>query len=468
MSSNHTHEHPSLNFKAPDLTIPEICEAAMDPVGKSGWRSNLVLCLCALVVAFGMYRFWTQMHYGMGVTNLMNPVFWGAYIITFVFWIGVAHAGALISALLRLCGAEWKGAVTRVAEVITLFTLPAAASYPLIHLGRTELFYYIIPYPNFRFIWPNFKSMLAWDFFAISTYLTGSVLFLYVTMVPDLGIARPRMTGWKKTLYTFLSWGWRGTAEEWRRVKEAAALYSVVILPVVISVHTIVSYDFAMQRMPAWHSDVFGPLFFVGALFSGVASVVTVLVILYWTYPPYRHLISEVHYDMLGRVWLVLGLAWAYLFWNDFIPSYYAYKADKMDYLYYIGMGPYAPYFWAMFVCNFVAPLFTLSFQGLRRNWIVMFVLSILVNVGMYLERVVLFIPGPTIYNSLVRNTFEYSYSITEFAVVAATFAGVIGGYTLFCRVFPILPMWELAETKAREVKVKLAGKEIAYFLEGE
>lgn len=470
MSSKAADRYESLNFKGPDLSIPEIYDVVMEPVGRSGWRSNVVLFICAVVLLHGIYRFAVQMspEGGIGVTNLNRPVYWGAYIITFVFWIGVAHAGALISALLRLSGAEWKSVVTRVAEVITLFTLPAAASFPIIHIGRNEFFFYLIPYPNERFLWPNFKSMLMWDFFAISTYLTGSVLFLYVTLVPDLGIARPRMRGWLRWLYTFLSWGWRGTAPEWLRVKEAAALFSVIILPVVISVHTIVSWDFAMQRVPAWHSDVFGPLFFVGALFSGVAAVVTVMVLLQWVYPNMNKIITPVHYDMIGRVWLVLALAWAYLFWNDFLPSYYAHKAEKLEYLFYMGLGSYTVSFWAMFACNFVAPLFYLSFREARRWAPGMFVLSILVNIGMYLERVNIIIPGLQVYNDLNMNPHVYQYSLTEASIILATFAWVIGGYIIFVRTFPIIPFWELAETRSREIRKKIHHREISYFQMGE
>ncbi|MHB2020684.1 MAG: NrfD/PsrC family molybdoenzyme membrane anchor subunit, partial [Candidatus Xenobia bacterium] len=397
------------------------------------------------------------------------PNFWGLYIVTFVFWIGVAHAGALISAFLRIAGSEWKSTVTRIAEVITLFTLPAAASFPLIHLGRTGLFFYIIPYPNERGIWPNFKSPLVWDFFAISTYFTGSVLFLYVTLVPDLGIARPHMTGWKRYLYSILSWGWRGTAEEWKRVKEAAALFSVLILPVVISVHTIVSWDFAMQFVPLWHSEVFGPLFFVGALFSGVAAVVTVMSLLYWFVPEFKDLISPVHYDMMGRLWLTLSLAYSYLYFNDFIPSYYIHEPGYMNSTYYMSFhAPYMYVLWPMVFTNFVIPVFTLGFKHLRQNIPVMFGVSILVNIGMYIERVILFIPGLTTWNDLVRNVSDYKISFTEFSIILATFAAVISGYTLFCRVFPILPIWELHETKNRYTQREVAGFNQPYFMSGE
>lgn len=461
------HEH-GLNFRAAEVSIPEIFNATFAPIGASGWRSNIVIAVCLGIIGLAGLAFARQIFAGFWVTGLHLPQYWGGYIITFVFWIGVAHAGALISALLRLCGSEWKSAVTRVAEVITLFTLPAAACFPLIHIGRTELAYYCLPLPNSRLLWPNFKSMLIWDVFAITTYLTGSCIFLYVTLVPDLGIARPRMKGWIRTLYTILSWGWRGTAEEWKRVKEAAAVYSVVILPVVISVHTIVSWDFAMQVVPGWHSEVFGPIFFVGALYSGTAAVFTMLTILIWTYPSFRLLITQVHWDMLGRVWLVLGLAWAYLFFNDFMPAYYAHEHDKMDYYYYAAYGRLAPLWWFLVIGNFVVPLMCLAFRQFRRSIMPMFVLSIIVNICMYIERVVIIIPGTEIYNSLNFNVLEYHPSWNEIFIISGTFAWVIGGLTTFCRIFPILPYWELAETKSRQIDRTIAGVTVAYFQSGE
>lgn len=459
-----------MSFKAPNLTIKEIYDCVMAPVlAKRSVAANTGLFLLLCVMAHGLYRFWVQVNDGMVVTGLNSPVFWGIYIVTFVFWIGVAHAGALISAILRLTGAEWKSSITRIAEVITLFTLPMAASFPIIHIGRNGLFFYLIPYPNERLLWPNFRSPLMWDLFAISTYFIGSALFLYVTMVPDLGMARPHMKGWKKTVYTFLSLGWRGTHQEWLRIKEAATLFSVIILPVVISVHTIVSWDFAMQIVPAWHSEVFGPYFFIGALFSGVAAVFTVMTILKWRCKDFSKLITKVHYDMLGRVFLVLCLAWSYLYFNDFFPGYYANEKDKLEYLHYTAFEkPYGPLFWTMFTTNFVFPVFCLGFKKFRESPLPMFLISLGVNVGMYIERVVLFLPGLQVYNGLNRNVAVYTPSFTEISVIAATFAFVIFGYIVFCRVFPILPIWELAETKGREKVHEIAGKKIHYFQSGE
>jgi len=456
------------DFVAPVYSNKEVIDRVMEPVGSSSLRSNIFIFILGCIALWGGWKFWQQTQIGMSVTGLGSPSFWGFYIATFVFWIGVAHAGALISAILRITGAEWKSAVTRIAEVITLFTLPAAASFPLIHIGRNGVFFFLLPVPNWRHLWPNFRSPLMWDFFAISTYLTGSVLFLYSTLLPDLGMLRQRVTGWKRTVYIILSWGWRGTQPEWKRLKEAAALFSVLILPVVISVHTIVSWDFAVQLVPGWHETVFGPYFFIGALFSGVAAVLTVMTILLWTCPSFKGLIETTHYDYMGRLFLVLGLAWAYLFFNEFIPHYYAHDNDVMYYFWDMAFHHFAYPFWIMFVFNFVCPLVCLSFREFRKNIMGMFILSIMVNIGMYIERICIVFGGLQTYNNLTRNVHFYFPSFTECSVVAASFAAVIAGYILFCRVFPILPIWELLETKARQKVHEVAGKKVYYFQWGE
>lgn len=467
MLSEKQHVHEP-DFKAPELSNKQVVDSVMEPVMRPyGAGLKVFLAILGLIMAWGVWKFWQQTQVGMFVTGLDLPVYWGYYIATFVFWIGVAHAGALISAILRLSGAEWKSSVTRIAEVITLMTLPAAASFPLIHIGRNGVFFYLIPYPNYRHLWPDFRSPLLWDFFAISTYFSGSVIFLYSTMLPDLGMLRTKVTGWKRTIYTIFSWGWRGTQPEWKRMKEAAALYSVLILPVVISVHTIVSWDFASQLVPAWHETVFGPYFFVGALFSGMAAVVTVMCILRWTCP-YEKLIELSHFDYMGRVWLVLCLSWNYLFINDFMPHYYAHDNDVLWWFNDMAFGHYAPLFWIMFVTNFIVPVVGLSFREFRKSIPFMFVASIGVNIGMYIERIIIVIDGLQTYNGLVRNPHLYAPSFTELSVIAATFAGVFAGYIIFCRTFPILPVWELLETKAREKVHQVVGKKLYFFKWGE
>ncbi len=432
------------------------------------WRSTTLMAVCFALIVNGAICFYHQFRVGLGLAGYAPPVFWGTYIVTFVFWIGVAHAGALISALLRLSGAEWKSSVTRLAEVLTLFTLPAAAIFPIIHLGRAAVFYYMLPIPNERMLWPNFRSPLVWDFFAISTYMTGSVLFLYVTMVPDLAIMRPHFQNWRHRLYSLLAWDWRGTSGEWRRVKEAAALFSVVILPVVVSVHTIVSWDFAMQMVPAWHSSVFGPFFFVGALFSGMAAVVTILALLKWTVPAFEPFISRQHFDFIGRIWLVLGLAWGYLYFNEFLPDYYTHAVNKGDYMHWLAFGRFTYIFWGMLLCNLVLPFVALSFREFRQNILAMFVLSVINQCGMYFERINIVIGGLEVWNPLASNTGLYFPTYTEVSIVLMTVGAVILGYMLFIRYLPIVPIWELLETQSRQTVTEVAGKKIYFFKSGD
>ena len=212
------------------------------------------------------------MYIGFGVTGINWPVYWGFYITNFVFWIGISHAGTLISAILRLVNAGWRRPVTRCAEVITVFALMIGALFPIIHLGRPWLCFWLVPYPSERQIWPNFRSPLVWDFFAINTYLTGSVLFLLLPMIPDFALVRDRSTGLRRRIYGALALGWRGTPKQWHRLESAMQIMAIAIMPVAVSVHTIVSFDFSMAPVPMWHSTIFGPYFVAGAIFSGIAG----------------------------------------------------------------------------------------------------------------------------------------------------------------------------------------------------
>jgi len=214
------------------------------------------------------------MYNGFGVTGINNPIFWAFYITNFVFWIGISHAGTLISAILRLVNAGWRRPVTRCAEVITAFALMIGALFPIIHLGRPWLFFWLVPYPSSRMIWPNFRSPLVWDFFAINTYLTGSVLFLVLPMIPDFALVRDKTDGWRHKVYGVLALGWQGTPRQWHRLESAMQIMAIAIIPVAVSVHTIVSFDFSMAPVPMWHSTMFGPYFVAGAIFSGIAGLI--------------------------------------------------------------------------------------------------------------------------------------------------------------------------------------------------
>ncbi len=232
-----------------------------------------------LIVAAGFGTWFYQIYYGIGVTGDNWPVFWGLHETNFVFWIGISHAGTLISAILRIVNATWRRPVTRCAEVITAFALMIGAMFPLIHLGRPWLAWWLIPYPSERLLWPNYRSPLVWDFFAINTYLLSSLLFLALPAIPDFALIRDRTTGWRNWFYGKLSLGWQGTPKQWHRLESAMHMMALAIIPIAISVHTIVSFDFSMAVVPMWHSTIFGPYFVVGAIFSGIAALNIVMAI---------------------------------------------------------------------------------------------------------------------------------------------------------------------------------------------
>src|SRR5207302_1977068 len=243
-------------------------------------RFYIVAGILAAIVAIGLGAWLFQMYRGFGVTGIRWPIFWAFYVTNFVFWIGISHAGTLISAILRLVNARWRRPVTRCAEVITAFALMIGAMFPIIHLGRPWLFFWLVPYPSSRRIWPNFRSPLVWDFFAISTYLTGSILFLFLPMIPDFALVRDRASGRRRRIYGWLALGWRGTTRQWHRLESAMQIMAVAIIPVAVSVHTIVSFDFSMAPVPMWHSTIFGPYFVTGAIFSGIAALIIAMAFL--------------------------------------------------------------------------------------------------------------------------------------------------------------------------------------------
>src|SRR5439155_3451087 len=244
-------------------------------------RAYVFTVLAALaVVVTGAIAWSHQLRSGMGVTGLQRPVFWGFYIVDFVFWIGISHAGTLISAILRLTGAAWRKPITRAAEAITVFALMIGGMFPIIHLGRAWFFYWLIPYPNERLIWPNFRSPLLWDLSAILTYVTGSIIYLYLPLIPDMAQLAEHNTPWRRKLYRALSLGWTGSDREWHALERAMKLMAGIILAVAVSVHTVVAWDFSMAVAPMWHSTIFGPYFVAGAIFSGIAALILAMAVI--------------------------------------------------------------------------------------------------------------------------------------------------------------------------------------------
>jgi formate-dependent nitrite reductase membrane component NrfD len=271
-------------------------------LGRPGSGYFLLLAGALTLLAIGVFAWMTQVALGIGMSGLRNPVGWGSYITTFVFWVGIAHSGTLISAVLYLFRARWRQSIYRTAEAMTVFAVMTAGLFPIIHLGRPWIFYYLLPYPNERMLWPNFRSPLLWDVFAVSTYLTVSATFFFIGMIPDLAAARDSATvPWRRKLYGLLSLGWRGTDNEWKHFTRAYLYLAALATPLVLSVHSVVSWDFAMSIVPGWHTTIFAPYFVAGAIFSGLAMVITLVVPLRQIFG-WQEYFTPKHFDMMARL----------------------------------------------------------------------------------------------------------------------------------------------------------------------
>ncbi|HEX2980097.1 MAG TPA: NrfD/PsrC family molybdoenzyme membrane anchor subunit, partial [Anaerolineaceae bacterium] len=320
----HLHEHEAEQANEHLMLDPRPREEmnrmvleAMTTTTPAFWVWTGTLAVLVVVCLFGAWIYMATT--GMGLAGIRRPVFWGVFIVTFVFWIGISHAGTFVSAILRVFKAEYRRPFTRAAELMTTFGLAAGALYPLIHLGRVWVFYWLVPYPNARGLWPNFRSPLVWDFLAITTYLLSSTIYLYLPLIPDLAMARDRTTGFRQKAYRLLSLGWRGTEAEWHRLHRAINIFAFAIIPVMFSVHTIVSWDFAVSQVAGWHSTIFGPYFITGAILSGISAVATIMFVLRSTMRNFTYFIRPEHFDALGKLILVFSMAWAYFFFNEYL-----------------------------------------------------------------------------------------------------------------------------------------------------
>jgi len=412
-------------------------------------RNYLLATLAALTVgAAGLLAWGYQLHRGMGVTGLQRPVFWGLYIVDFVFWIGISHAGTLISAILRLTDATWRKPITRAAEAITVFALAIGAMFPIIHLGRAWLFYWLLPYPNARMIWPNFRSPLLWDLTAIVTYMTGSTIYLYLPMIPDMAQLAEHNTRWRRVLYGALSLGWTGSDREWLALGRAIKLMACLILAVAVSVHTVVAWDFSMALAPMWHSTIFGPYFVAGAIFSGIAALVVVMAAL----RKVLHLelyLTRRHFNNLAKLLLLMSLLWFYFTMAENLTVWYGNEPKEMAVFGARTRAHYAPYFWATVILNFVVPLVLLGVRRLR-TIATATMASVCVLVGMWLERFVIVVP--TLANPrLAAAASLYTPTWVEVAITAATFAAMGMMYLVFSKLFPIIAVWEFKPHEQEE-----------------
>jgi Ni/Fe-hydrogenase subunit HybB-like protein len=422
-------------------SITETVSGVIERPATLGWWAVFLVSLVALGgLGIGVpWLFWE----GIGIWGLNIPVGWGWAITNFVFWVGIGHAGTLISAILLLFRQRWRTSINRAAEAMTIFAVLCALTYPGIHVGRPWLAYWMAPLPNQMGTWPNFRSPLLWDMFAVSIYGTVSLLFWYTGLIPDLATQRDRSkTRLRQWIYGALALGWRGSQRHWRHYEVAYLILAGLATPLVLSVHSIVSMDFAVSQLPGWHSTIFPPYFVAGAIFSGFAMVVTLMVICRWAFG-LQEIITVRHFDYMAKIILVTGWIVAYAYGVEFFTAWYSGNPFELYTAVNRALGDYAWAYWTMIVCNALVPQ-VFWFARARRSMPVLFVASILVNVGMWFERFVIIVTS--LHRDFVPSAWQY-FRPTVWDV--ATFVGGFGlFFTLFCLFVRFAPMVAAAEVK--------------------
>ncbi len=401
-------------------------------------------CVAGFLASFTVIGIVYLVAAGVGVWGLANPISWGWAIVNFVFWIGIGHAGTLISAILCLLKQKWRTSINRAAEAMTIFAVVCAGIFPVFHVGRVWFAWWLFPLPNANAIWPNFRSPLLWDVFAVSTYATVSVLFWYVGLIPDLATVRDRAkTKIRKVLYGIFAMGWRGSNRHWSNYEMAYLILAGLSTPLVLSVHTIVSFDFAVALIPGWHTTIFPPYFVAGAIFSGFGMVLTLMLPLRAIYK-LDDLITQYHIDCMGKIVLATGSIVGYAYAMEFFIAWYG--ANPFETFAFVNraFGPFAWAYWIMIFCNVVSPqLFW--FKKIRHNTTLVWVISIFVNIGMWFERFVITV------TSLARDFLPSSWGYFSPTVVDIfTYAGTFGVFSvLFLLFIRFLPLMAMAEIKA-------------------
>ncbi len=436
-----------------ELHFRAVAKDVMKTLAAPGKPYYIAMGILFIILLNGIGCWIYQIYTGMGASGLMHPVGWGVYITNFVFWVGIAHSGTLISAILYLLRVKWRTSIFRTAEAMTLFAVMTAGLFPLIHMGRTWNFYWLMPYPNQRLLWINFRSPLVWDVFAVSTYMTVSFLFLFLGMIPDNAVIRDRTKGWRKKFHSLFSFGWRGTDQQWLHYHSTYLFLAALVTPLVISVHSVVSWDFAMAIVPGWHSTIFPPYFVAGAIFSGCALVVNLLIPMRKAFHLEKY-ITEWHFDNMGKIILFTSLIVTYSYIIEPFIAWYSGSIFEKEAFIYRAFGNYSKLFWLMVFGNCIFPLL-LWFKKFRTNLVWIFTICIFVNVGMWLERFIIIV------TSLAHEYDPYSWgtytpSWIEIGITTGAFAWFFLWFLLFIKVFPCVAIVEIKEhlpMPPREVK---------------
>jgi Ni/Fe-hydrogenase subunit HybB-like protein len=442
-----TPHHPCMDDVAPLMASGHTLESISQdvtsvilekPMPPQWWASlGVGLVLLTMFLLSTCYLFWI----GLGVWGVNNPVGWGFAIVNLVWWIGIGHAGTLISAILLLFNQDWRTAINRSAEAMTLFAVMCAGMFPILHLGRPWAVFFILPYPNSLALWPQFRSPLLWDVFAISTYFTVSLLFWYTGLIPDLATLRDRAKGAAKTVYGLFALGWRGSARHWFRYEAAYILLGGMSAPLVVSVHTIVSFDFAVSVLPGWHTTIFPPYFVAGAIYSGFAMVLTILIPVRDWYKMHDF-ITDRHLDNMSKVMLATGLAVCYGYFTEAIFAWYSGSEYERFMMWNRMMGPAAWAYAALLFCNFLTPQM-LWIKWVRITPVPLFIVSIIVNIGMWLERYVIVVTSLR-RDYLPQSWGGYAGTIFDWMAFIGTWGLFLTMMCLFIRFLPMITIFEL------------------------
>ena len=438
----HTDVHPPLITGG--KTLADVTRDVCAPLERRPtrlWWIGMAVALFAL--ALGVASVSYQVSVGIGTWGLNRTVGWGFDITNFVFWVGIGHAGTLISAVLLLFRQKWRTSINRSAEAMTIFAVICAAIFPLIHMGRPWLAYWVFPYPNPRGpLWVNFRSALLWDVFAISTYFTISLTFWYVGMIPDLATMRDRAKGkLRRKVCGFLSLGWTGSARNWSRYETCCVLLAALATPLVVSVHSVVSSDFATAVIPGWHANLFPPYFVIGAVFSGFAMVLTLMLVARRVMN-FEDYITRKHIECMCKILVFTGTIVALAYGTEFFTAWYSGSGYERFVFLNRMHGPFAPAFWTMVTCNVLVPQL-LWIRRVRQNLGAVFALSLLINVGMWFERFVIIVTSIS-RDFLPSSWSGYSPTWIEVGSLVGSFGLFFTCFLLFCRFVPAISMFEV------------------------